>query len=249
MLLRGPANVQVELRGGHRLFENDRLADAIGLDSLLSKPRYLVPHSWRRPRRAGLLGVHPGTMVYKGNEARRWPFERFIELVRTELSRSQVPVRVFFGPNEHEDRERFTAANLGDGVDLISEPLQAAAAFLSECEYFVGNDAGFSHLAAGLGVKTLALFGMTNPNRAIPVGPAIALRPSNCPPCHDEGMGGFPCVRDIGFRCLNEDLPVSRVLEALEDMRQRGSMDQSIQESGPYRLYGKNFTKPQLVRI
>ena len=26
-----------------------------------------------------------------------------------------------------------------------------------ECEVFVGNDAGFSHLASGLGVKTLAL--------------------------------------------------------------------------------------------
>ena len=62
---------------------------------------------------------------------------------------------------------------------------------LAECEVFVGNDAGFSHLASGLGVKTLALYGMTSEVRGAPIGQAVALRPSLCPACHDEGSAGF----------------------------------------------------------
>ena len=81
-------------------------------------------------------------------------------------------VRFFLGPHEEREAGRAEQDFRGaEGISIVREPLAEAARRLAECEVFVGNDAGFSHLASGLGVKTLALFGMTSEVRGAPVGP------------------------------------------------------------------------------
>jgi ADP-heptose:LPS heptosyltransferase len=40
---------------------------------------------------------------------------------------------------------------------------------------FVGNDSGPTHLAAQLGIPTIALFGPTDPRCWSPVGPAVSI--------------------------------------------------------------------------
>jgi len=46
---------------------------------------------------------------------------------------------------------------------------------LSCADGFVGNDSGITHLAAAMGVRTLAVFGPTNPAVYRPVGPAVEI--------------------------------------------------------------------------
>jgi len=46
---------------------------------------------------------------------------------------------------------------------------------LSCADGFVGNDSGITHLAAGLGVKTSAVFGPTKPAVYGPIGPAVTV--------------------------------------------------------------------------
>src|SRR4029077_6020150 len=58
----------VDLKGGHRAAENQRLVSAAGFVGGL---HYVVPESWFSPARRGLLGVHTGTMGDKGNEKPR----------------------------------------------------------------------------------------------------------------------------------------------------------------------------------
>ncbi len=227
----------VPLRGGHRVAENDRLASAMRLPGGM-QPEYLVPAAWAAPRASGLVGMHTGSMIYKGNEARRWPFERFVQLIREQALEKNRRVRVFIGPNEERDRDRLSA-EFGDAIEFVQLPLAQAARALSECEVFVGNDAGLAHLAAGLGVKTIALFGMTNPLRATPVGPAIALRPSACPACHDEGMRDFRCALKIEYRCMNDDFPAEAVSRAV-DAALTGPLPvfEPVPES-EFRMYGR----------
>ena len=53
-----------------------------------------------------------------------------------------------------------------DGITFIalqSLALPLLAAILSQCSLFIGNDSGITHLAAALGVPTIALFGPTDP--------------------------------------------------------------------------------------
>lgn len=231
----------VGLRGGHRLAENLRLARAMGLTPSEDDLAYSVPTTWRSARIPGTLGIHPGSMAWKGNEVKRWPYERFAELARYSAARGRS-VRFFLGPHEETEAKRAEQDfNGSEGISIVREPLAQAARQLSECEVFVGNDAGFSHLAAGLGVKTLALYGMTSEVRGAPLGPAVALRPSLCPACHDEGLRGFECVRKIDYRCIVRDIEYEAVRREVERLFAAAVVEQPVVLEGPYRLYGKAY--------
>jgi ADP-heptose:LPS heptosyltransferase len=113
--------------------------------------------------------VHPGS----GAPQKNWPAERYLELV-ARLRADGVPVRVLTGEVESERWPadlfaRFTAAasvaRPQTYLELMSQLLSARA--------FVGNDSGPGHLAAILGVPTLALFGPTDPARWKPLGPRV----------------------------------------------------------------------------
>ena len=240
-IARTTPNLRVRLRGGHRIAENLRLARAIGLSAGVGDLEYWMPESWRARRIPGMLGIHPGSMAYKGNEAKRWPYQRFVALALSEAARGRR-VRFFLGPHEASEAVR-AGEDFKDNaaIDIVCEPLTEAARRLAECEVFVGNDAGFSHLASGLGVKTLALFGMTSEVRGIPVGPAIALRPSLCPACHDEGSRGFECVRRIEYRCILRDIELEAVRAQVDKLFAAPSVDQHLALEGPFRLYGKAY--------
>ena len=81
-IARTSRNDRVPLRGGHRIAENLRLARAMELQSGDDDLEYWVPAAWRAQRIAGTLGIHPGSMAWKGNEAKRWPYERFVALLK-----------------------------------------------------------------------------------------------------------------------------------------------------------------------
>ncbi len=53
---------------------------------------------------------------------------------------------------------------------LYDPPLRELAAILTSCDVYVGNDSGVTHLAAAMGVPTLAFFGPTDPSVWSPRG-------------------------------------------------------------------------------
>ncbi len=239
LIARTARSTRIPLRGGHRIAENHRLARAIGLQSSKEDLEYWVPQGWRSGTIAGTLGIHPGSMAYKGNESKRWPYDRFVALARLQAERGRR-IRFFLGPHEQSEAARAEQDFRGvEGISIIRRPLAEAAQRLAECEVFVGNDAGFSHLASGLGVKTLALFGMTSEVRGVPVGPTIALRPSLCPACHDEGSHDFACVRRLDYRCILRDVDFDTVNGHVERLFESPPEEQRLSLEGPFRLYGK----------
>jgi len=178
-------------------------------------------------------------MAWKGNESTRWPYDRFAALARAQAE-SGRSVRFFLGPHEVDEAARVEQDFRGvEGISIVRQPLAEAARRLAECEVFVGNDAGFSHLASGLGVKTLALYGMTSEVRGAPIGPAIAFRPSLCPACHDEGSSGFDCVRRLEYRCILRDVEFDTVREQIDRLFASSPEELQLSLEGPFRLYGK----------
>jgi ADP-heptose:LPS heptosyltransferase len=241
LIARSTRNERVRLHGGHRLAENLRLARAAGLPSGSDDLTYWLPQSWAAGRVPGLLGIHPGSMAYKGNEAKRWPYERFVALA-TRHADSGRSVRFFLGPHEESEAAR-VGQDFKDAerINIVREPLAQAARRLAECEVFVGNDAGFSHLASGLGVKTLALYGMTSEVRGAPIGQSVAMRPSLCPACHDEGSQGFACVRRLEYRCILRDIEFDAVAKVVDELFAAPFVEQRVSLEGPFRLYGKAY--------
>ncbi len=240
-IARTARNARVGLRGGHRIAENLRLARTMGLQPGSDDLTYWLPQSWRGERIEGVLGIHPGSMAYKGNESKRWPYDRFVALARRHVQ-SGRGVRFFLGPHEQTEAARVEQDFRGaEGITIVRDPLGEAARRLAECEVFVGNDAGFSHLASGLGVKTLALYGMTSEVRGAPVGQAVAMRPSLCPACHDEGSAGFECVLRLDYRCIALDMEFDAVAKQVDELFSALTVEQRLSLEGPFRLYGKAY--------
>ena len=204
----------VALCGGSRVRENLNLLPLLGVSPGGEELGYLIPASWLAGGERSGIGIHAGTMVYKGNEARRWPLERFRELI-ARLPTSE-PISIVSGPNEREEA-RYLLRSAPRGARLIEGTLREVALEISRCRLLIANDSGIAHLGSGLGVTTLILYGMTRPERALPPRNAVAVRPSTCPPCFDEYAPRFSCARSLDFRCIREDLEVAHVLRAVRD--------------------------------
>lgn len=116
----------------------------------------------------GPVALAPGS----GGVPKCWPKERWLELARRLAARGDRLVAVV-GPAEQErdDPRRWpweVEIEFLHGlscVDLARELGRAAA--------FVGNDSGTSHLAAMLGLPTVAVFGGGWPRVFAPIGPRV----------------------------------------------------------------------------
>jgi ADP-heptose:LPS heptosyltransferase len=100
-----------------------------------------------------------------------WPLGRFASLA-ARLTTAGFRLLVCLGPAETENAARrqqivdaFPSAVLANNLTV-----DVLAGVIGRCAALVGNDSGVTHLAAALGVPTLALFGPTDPVRWAPQG-------------------------------------------------------------------------------
>jgi heptosyltransferase-2 len=154
---------------------------------------------------AGLVvGVSPGATF---GTAKRWPAGRFAEFV-SRLQKEYGATCVFFGsPEERALADEVLALA---GVPAISTAgrtsLSEFMQLIQGCDLFVTNDTGTMHVAAGLGVPTVAIFGPTNEKETRPLGSSVELVTGQayCRPCK---LRHCP----IDHRCMTS-VSVDRVL-------------------------------------
>ena len=148
------------------------------------------------------LGERPVLTVAPGSGAREknWPAEFFLEVVHWWAAATGGAVVLLIGPVEQER----------GGIDALREnclvasglSLAQAAALLSRSDVCLGNDSGMAHLAAALGVRTVALFGPSDPRRWAPRGNNVTLlrRALECSPCLEPVMKSCPhraCLTEL----------------------------------------------------
>jgi ADP-heptose:LPS heptosyltransferase len=113
-----------------------------------------------------IIALHPGA----GSRDKVWPPQRYAALARI-LAKGTTKLLIIQGPADQEAVKEVCAVL--DGIPhLVARdvPIATLAALLSHASLCVGNDSGVSHLAAALGVLTLALFGPTDPALWAPRG-------------------------------------------------------------------------------
>lgn len=107
---------------------------------------------------------------------------------------------VFYGTGE-EEAELNRVANLCGGKCETGLSLHDLAHRLLTARACVGNDSGGVHLAAALGVPTVAVFCSTSPFWTGPRGDRTAsvVTKAGCSPCfrRECGTGSLSCTRDI----------------------------------------------------
>ena len=193
-------------------------------------------------RKGELCVLHVGS----GSDRKRWNTERFVTVPR-EIQVNGMGSAVFLiGPAE-EGLITFVKKEIGKygrlmvlnpdrspgragqtGMDrantcfyLPTRDLREVISLLKRTRCFVGNDSGLTHLAAYLGVPTIALFGPSSPSRWAPEGDHVTvLRGAvNCEPCFETSSRNCDDPR-----CLT-GISTEMVLAALEGELSLPAMD------------------------
>ena len=121
------------------------------------------------------VAIHPGS----GGADKCWPARNFAAIIEWlwYLTAQAYPVLLLSGPADQESihtiLRRLAPREPTMLETMINEPLLAVASRLQQCRCYLGNDSGITHLAALLGIPTIALFGPSDLTTWRPVGPHV----------------------------------------------------------------------------
>ncbi|GFO57940.1 heptosyltransferase [Geomonas silvestris] len=157
-----------------------------------------------------LVTVFPGASIPE----RRWGAARFAELAQR-LTLAGCRIAVVGGPGDRGEGETIVAGcgglNLAGRTSLVD-----SAAVIAQSRLLISGDSGILHIAVGLGIPTVSLFG---PGIEAKWGPrGLDHRIVNlhlaCSPC--TRFGTTPHCPD-GARCLSE-ISVAEVIAAAQEL-------------------------------
>lgn len=176
------------------------ISDTMNPDDFLQR---FTGHQRRNPEyHASQIILHPGS----GSPQKNWRLSYYIQLA--DLLCAQGKRATFFcGPAERKMVSGIEASGhpvyMGDDLVLLCKLLDKAGGF-------IGNDSGVSHLAAYVGVPTVAIFGPTDPDRWRPIGPSVVIvqNERQCRPCFEIDRN-----RCSSLECLS-DIDPPKVMEA-----------------------------------
>lgn len=159
------------------------------------------------------LVVHPGA----GGRIKHWPIEQFFR-VSMELKNMGIPPVFILGPAEDEFHEFRGMKNRGQFPVFSGCSLLEVAEIIAASRGYLGNDSGITHLAAALGVPTVAVFGPSDPRKYGPRGAHVKIISLwyGCSPC-------FPKNKFTDSRCSQDracltDIPPEAVIEAARSL-------------------------------
>ena len=148
----------------------------------LKVPPHEVQTWLARHRLAGesrpIVTLSPGAV----GAGKAWPADHYAELAKA-LAKDGASVWILGGPSETGLAKKI-ATVAGDRVhDLTAPDLRNAILALAAADISVTNDSGLMHVAAAIGIPTVAIFGPTSPWHWKPLNPVAAILE---PPGDDE---------------------------------------------------------------
>jgi ADP-heptose:LPS heptosyltransferase len=161
--------------------------------------------------RSEVIILHPGS----GSKKKVWPLDRFLNLVRYLQDRLGSRILIVLGPAEGlEVQKAFERRGTNPPILAKGLSLLRLASVMEGCRFFIGNDSGISHMAAALGLPTVAIFGPTDPRVWCPRGEKVVVvrKEIPCSPCPQERF--FQCKT---FECLKA-IEINEVLKGVERM-------------------------------
>ena len=118
-----------------------------------------------------LVVIQPGS----GGKSKCWHIDNFLAVAK-ELASEGIDVIFLLGPAELDRFSDATIKNISSVARCLTNlSLAQVLEILSCANGFIGNDSGITHLAAALGVRTLAVFGPTNSVVYRPIGSAVTV--------------------------------------------------------------------------
>jgi ADP-heptose:LPS heptosyltransferase len=125
----------------------------------------LVEDGWRR---RPAIAIHPAASA----PSKMWPAERFGELADRLQTECGAQVHFVGSPADQATLEAIAEHSQCSHAYHSSLKLPDVVALIAECDLFVGNDSGLSHIAAAVGTKLIVIWGPAVLSTARPAAPA-----------------------------------------------------------------------------
>jgi hypothetical protein len=130
---------------------------------------------------SGVMPISEPTIIQPGSGGKYkcWHLDNFLSIART-LASEGIEVAFLLGPAEMERLNESQISRIGEAGRIITNlSLADALAVLSCSGGYIGNDSGITHLSAALGIRTVAVFGPTEPAVYGPRGPEVTVLTSD----------------------------------------------------------------------
>ncbi len=217
----------------HDLEQNLNLLKPLNINSDIEKKIYLEISNKNSKKAAELLknmeineknillGFHPGSSLERGMILKRWKDGKFAELGKKLIEKFEVKILIFGGKEEDKLKEDIKKL-IGKGSYTVSDiSLLDTAALIEKCKIFVSNDSGLMHIAVAMNVKTVALFGPSDPQRTSPYGEKhiVIKKKLDCNPCwsiKNLGVGRIKC--EYNYCKPMEQIEVEEVFDAISEI-------------------------------
>ncbi|MDD3845217.1 MAG: glycosyltransferase family 9 protein [Syntrophorhabdaceae bacterium] len=144
-----------------------------------------------------IIAVNP--FASKDSAFKRWPLERYADLIGMIRQERMGSVIVIWGPGEREEAQRL-AAMVGDGARLACKTdIAQLYALLARSSVYIGGDTGTTHLASAANVPVLSIFGPTDfiINRPYSRNSVIIRKEMSCSPCKKKDCRTRECLMTI----------------------------------------------------
>ena len=90
---------------------------------------------------------------------KRWDINNYIKLFENLSSKFQCKFFLAAGPNDEGLIKKVTSSSIGNRCTSFSKmKIGETIPIISACQYYIGNDTGWGHIASGLNLKSLFLF-------------------------------------------------------------------------------------------
>lgn len=200
----------------HQVDANCSLLKTIGLYTTPVIPPFHYPENTENQVLQKLQGLAKGKRIViqtgAGYESKRWPQERFQELIGRIISEKLGEVILIGTKSESallklDDKFRPKIRDLRGETSIDELP-----ALFDRSDVFIGNDSGPSHIAAAQGIPVICLFSAVNPAAVWkPRGREVhtLFREIECSPCYSR-----TCLFDH-HKCM-KDISVDEVMRVLK---------------------------------
>lgn len=147
-----------------------------------------------------LVVIHPGS-----GSVHKCVSPEILASVVARLQISWENLMILEGPADREQVKRLLQACINIPVVLRGLDVLTVAGVLAQAQLFIGQDSGMTHLAGLIGVRTVALFGPTDPARWAPRGAQVTVLQGT--PCHCQSWDEVSqCEEKPCLKILQDDL-------------------------------------------
>jgi len=148
-------------------------------------------------------------------QSRFWKAEYYSELINKMYIKFGYTAVLIGSRSEKEFSEQIMkSCEPSTVLNLVEKTsLRDLVGVFSVCSCAVGSDSGPMHIAAGVGIPVISLWGATSPLRSAPYGSEklVLQSPVGCSPCYKKNCPGLDTL------CM-ADIPVNAVVARLESL-------------------------------